>query len=72
MTTSFFERVAAMTDWEVMDCYRVETWQLKTLNRWRLRGSPCLRPCRHPNTTMMNVCKREPERRGLSVRSVEL
>jgi hypothetical protein len=78
----------AATDEELATRYAEEVLKLKKINHWTLEGkknggsarargiSPeeayGPRPCEYPDTAMMNVCKRELERRGLPVPEVSL
>ncbi len=60
-----------MPDQDVIRRYVTETRKLKTLNQWRAQGKQGARPCGSPNLGMMNMCKRELERRGVTVPHVD-
>ena len=88
MTNPLFDRVSTWTDQQVRDRYAEEMLKLKKINHWTLEGKKKNgsaralgvsveeaygpRPCGYPNTAIMNVCKRELERRGLPVPQVSL
>jgi hypothetical protein len=73
MAKEYYELIIErMTDKQVSKRYTTETRKLKTLNRWRLTGSQGKRPCGYPDIAMMNACKQELVRRGLSVPQVDL
>ena len=61
-------RIRAMSDQEVANRYTKEKLTLKMLLAARMRGER-RRPAGvgYPNTLMMNLCKRELDRRGLPI-----
>jgi hypothetical protein len=71
-SSSIREKIHEMPDQDVLGRYICETRKLKTLNLWRAQGKQGARPCRYPNLGMMNLSKRELERRGLPVPPVDL
>jgi hypothetical protein len=62
--------IRTMPDQTVTDRYQRELLKLKMVLHARRRGEP--RPIGHPNLFMMNLCRRELERRGLPVPQVRV
>jgi hypothetical protein len=54
------------SDQELKDRYTEEKVRLKMILQWKQQGQG-ERPCSHPNTMVMNRCRRELERRNVLI-----
>ncbi len=60
----------ARSDEAMADRYTQEMRNLKMICLWQGQGRPGKRPCSYPGTWIINACRYELKRRGLSIPQV--